>query len=172
MTWLPLVAVDPGGTTGIVALRVPREEIFGEPAEAGSLYERLVIVGYSQVPEDQAVTAVAQECRVIQAPYAEPFTLPLILESFALRTKVTSRDVLAPARVNAAIEQELAGNEMVRIYQQSPSEAKGTVTDERLRRWGLYRKGSPHARDALRHAVYFCRKARADEKVRMEAWGE
>lgn len=32
---------------------------------------------------------------------------------------------------------------------------KGFVTDSKLKAWDMYRKGKPHARDAIRHGCYF-----------------
>lgn len=37
------------------------------------------------------------------------------------------------------------------------SMAKTTVTNERLKRWGLWAKGSEHSRDAIRHLVTYLR---------------
>lgn len=37
------------------------------------------------------------------------------------------------------------------------SMAKTTVTDERLKRWGLWARGSGHSRDAIRHLVTYLR---------------
>lgn len=34
-------------------------------------------------------------------------------------------------------------------------EPKGFVTDDKLRAWGLYIKGKKHARDAIRHGIFF-----------------
>jgi hypothetical protein len=34
-------------------------------------------------------------------------------------------------------------------------QAKGFVTDEKLKAWGFYQKGVRHARDSIRHACYF-----------------
>ena len=33
--------------------------------------------------------------------------------------------------------------------------AKGFVTDDKLKAWGFYIKGKRHARDAIRHAIYY-----------------
>jgi hypothetical protein len=40
-------------------------------------------------------------------------------------------------------------------YNQMASQAKGFVTDEKLKHWGFYRVGLRHARDAIRHGCYF-----------------
>lgn len=38
---------------------------------------------------------------------------------------------------------------------QSASSAKGFCTDEKLKDWDFWQKGERHARDAIRHGVYF-----------------
>lgn len=40
-------------------------------------------------------------------------------------------------------------------YNQMAHQAKGFVSDEKLRAWGMYQRGKKHARDAIRHGVYF-----------------
>lgn len=38
---------------------------------------------------------------------------------------------------------------------QMAHQAKGFVTDEKLQAWGMYQRGQKHARDAIRHGVYY-----------------
>lgn len=38
---------------------------------------------------------------------------------------------------------------------QMAQQAKGFVTDEKLKHWGYYNMGPKHARDAMRHGVYY-----------------
>lgn len=38
---------------------------------------------------------------------------------------------------------------------QMAQQAKGFTTDEKLKHWGFYDKGPKHARDAMRHGVYY-----------------
>lgn len=45
------------------------------------------------------------------------------------------------------------------LYQQQASAAKGVMTDKRLKLMGLWIKGQPHARDAIRHLVIATRRA-------------
>lgn len=40
-------------------------------------------------------------------------------------------------------------------YNQMAQQAKGFVSDEKLKSWGFYKKGHRHARDAMRHGIYF-----------------
>jgi len=64
---------------------------------------------------------------------------------------------LAPVRVGSmlAFAAELA---VMDVTYQMASMAKTTVTNERLKRWGLWTKGSEHARDATRHLVTYVRR--------------
>lgn len=43
----------------------------------------------------------------------------------------------------------------VPVVFQMASTAKGFVTDDKLKAWGLYKEGMRHSRDAFRHACYF-----------------
>lgn len=48
----------------------------------------------------------------------------------------------------------------VNLHWQQPSDAKGVITDDRLKKMGLWIVGKPHARDAIRHLVIALRRAR------------
>lgn len=69
---------------------------------------------------------------------------------------------LAPVRVGSmlALAAELA---VMDVEYQMASMAKTTVTDERLKRWGFWTKGSDHARDATRHLLTYLRRYAAGE---------
>ncbi len=41
------------------------------------------------------------------------------------------------------------------VYEQTAQIAKNFCTDERLKLWGMYPKGLRHARDAIRHGIYY-----------------
>lgn len=41
------------------------------------------------------------------------------------------------------------------IYYQMATQAKGFVTDDKLKQWGFYDSSMRHARDAIRHGCYF-----------------
>jgi hypothetical protein len=76
----------------------------------------------------------------------------IVIEDFILRERTSSRDLLSPVRLTAQLVL-LAQQERKRMRLHfSPPAGKSVVSDERLKRWGLYTT-KPHARDALRHLV-------------------
>ncbi|MNB67157.1 hypothetical protein D3C75_136420 [compost metagenome] len=40
-------------------------------------------------------------------------------------------------------------------FNQMAHQAKGFVTDEKLKAWNMYKTGQKHARDSIRHGIYF-----------------
>jgi hypothetical protein len=95
------------------------------------------------------------------------------LEGFDLRESSMDPALLSPVRVNSIFMDRLAvGGAQVRVFFQSASDAKRTVTDERLRRWGLYDSSSgAHARDADRHATLLLRRFASDRDLRIRVFG-
>jgi hypothetical protein len=98
-----------------------------------------------------------------------------LFEDFILRTSNMDRDVLSAVRVTAAAEFGLWMMGRISLPRQSPSLAKTTATDERLKAWGLYQRsgGMRHARDADRHAITFYRRCTQGPKgqaLRELAW--
>lgn len=49
----------------------------------------------------------------------------------------------------------LAVQRKIPFFDQSAQQAKQFVSDEKLERWGFYKEGLRHARDAMRHGCYF-----------------
>lgn len=94
----------------------------------------------------------------------------VVNEDFILQTSDQARHTLAPVRVNAAFDVLLegGGSSGVRKVKFLASDAKRTVTDDRLRRWRLYDLGGgvKHRRDALRHNILFLRKWSTDPSFR------
>ena len=100
----------------------------------------------------------------------------IVMEDFILRKFDQGRDILSPVRVMAALDfgfWSIGRDDQV--FRQQPSLAKTTATDERLKRWGLYRRegGMNHARDADRHAITFlrrCSQGKGSRLLREQAW--
>lgn len=102
---------------------------------------------------------------------------PVVIEDFVLRKFSKDRDLLAPVRITARIEQVIETlrdcapeKPKLPVFKQQPSLAMGVCTDVRMRRWGLWTPGAPHANDALRHAVTFLRRCRDDKGLLYKAF--
>lgn len=95
----------------------------------------------------------------------------IVMEDFVIRGHDRSRQFLSPVRIMAKIDYLLwkTGRS---AFRQSPSDAKNTCSDARLKEWGLYDSygGLNHARDADRHALLFLRKSKQNEYLRRAAW--
>jgi hypothetical protein len=88
----------------------------------------------------------------------------LVTEGFKLRQMNAE---LSPVEINSVITWALRPRYFV---VQMPS-IMNSVEDDRLKRWGFWLPGKEHARDAVRHALYFLkqqkeRAVRADRLVR------
>lgn len=146
------LAADPGGATGwnltVIdkrALLQPELKIL----EAVEFWSAGELTG----PEDKQAAALAS-LAILWGVNA------FILEDFILRKLAGGRDLLAPVRLTARIEQALYGSGIV-IIKQQPSLAMSTMTDERLRATGLWRPGQPHANDGTRHVWTWFRRKKA-----------
>ncbi len=80
-------------------------------------------------------------------------------ESFILLKPERDPEYLSPVRIRSAFSYALEDEFAILMRDQMPGDAKNTFSDDRLRRAGLYIKGSDHPRDALRHTLLAIRKA-------------
>jgi hypothetical protein len=161
-----ILAVDPGTTSGVAAgLFHPTADI--KSCISAGDWEAWEVDGS---PAEQA-WQIMDEYRDRQAQWnaINGVALPdthLVCESFALRLKKahgagSDQRMLDPVRVASAMEAlalhifALNGEirPWVKIEYQLPSAAKKYVTNERMRRWGAWVKGSEHKRDAMRHMI-------------------
>ena len=165
---LYVVGVDPGETTGIAVIGVPRGSIYAQEPGAVFHLEAHETAG-SVTSQVNLICKIARRIAGLTGP------APAIMcEGFKLRTKVTSQNVLAPVRVESALRYAVntgrAGESLMPPCIM-PGEAKGTATDDRLKAWGLWIPGSDHKRDAVRQCIMLVRRAKVDPAVRMSAWG-
>lgn len=158
-----VMAIDPGTTTGAVA------GLFHAAADiptciANGDWEAWEVDGS---PAEQA-WQIMDEFRDLQAEWniagvAMP-DIHLVCESFALRLKKahgagSDQRMMDPIRVITALETlalrpwQDGYRRWIKLEYQLPSEAKGYVTNERMRRWNAWVVGSEHKRDATRHMV-------------------
>ncbi|QAU07304.1 RuvC-like resolvase [Gordonia phage NosilaM] len=187
---LSIIAFDPGGTTGWSIMRLDPAKLLDKTvrpndvvthwyhgeidcgAQSGSAGTSAIAqggdLGHSETGEAAGVFLCE---RLIQVAAGVPRTV-VVVEDFILRTQSKGRDALSPVRITGGLDQLLweGKNVPYPLTKQQPSEAKSSVTDERLKLWGFYESGSRHARDADRHALLFLRKVRASRAKMFTAW--
>jgi hypothetical protein len=174
---------DPGSTTGWALFSIHPDALEDPEAKILDNIHHWSCGEWIGAENEQAMTALA---------LAEAWEDAAVgSEDFVLRTANAAREVLSPVRIVEKIDYGLwagfAGNTPDqfgddgevsrlkmgrRLYKQMASYAKGAVTDDRLRSWGLYRHtvGLEHGRDAVRHGLTFLRRAKKDATLRREAW--
>ncbi|WGH22066.1 RuvC-like resolvase [Gordonia phage MerCougar] len=187
---LSIIAFDPGGTTGWSLMRLDPVKLLDKTvrpndvvtrwchgeidcgAQSGSAGTSAIAqggdLGHSETGEAAGVFLCE---RLIRKVAGIPRTV-VVVEDFILRTQTKGRDALSPVRITGGLDQLLweGKNVPYPLVKQQPSEAKASVTDERLKLWGFYDSGSRHARDADRHALLFLRKVRASRAKMFAAW--
>jgi hypothetical protein len=125
-----LLVFDPGDTTGVASF------IDGQIKVATHLRRDLLL--FKKVIESFAPDMmVVESYRIYQSKMAQH----------------VHSDV-PTLRLIGAIEM-LAAMQQVPIVWQSAAEAKGFITDEKLQAWGMWSEDSKHARDAIRHGLYY-----------------
>ena len=178
-----VISIDPGGTTGWSRMVVhPEALVDPEIPILTNILDRAngqvrAIPATPNGKAPKALNLALEERRCIKTLVSDVlypwYGAALVIEDFLLRKKVMDRELLSPVRLCAALElaAEYEGFSMT-LHRQSPSEAKTTATDARLKDWGLYSRagGMQHARDADRHSITFLRRAKARGSVRGEAW--
>lgn len=171
---LAIIGVDPGGTTGVAIATLQRKEI-------GSLTDVFVEMGQlsygfsgngfdiieSASAEEGEAKVAAEIAQLVRTAVLHGSRVVLVIEDFVVRRFDSSREFLSPVRITARIQQELFNDTIcqgVTVAMQSPSDAKQTCTDERMKKWGIQPKTHKdrHGLDAARHCVLFIRKLMAN----------
>lgn len=172
---LAIIGVDPGVTTGVAIATLQRKEI-------GSLADVFVEMGQlsygfsgngfdiieSASAEEGEAKVAAEIAQLVRTAVLHGSRVVLVIEDFVVRRFDSSREFLSPVRIIARIHQELTHYKevanQVTIAMQSPSDAKQTCTDERMKKWGIQPKTHKdrHGLDAARHCVLFIRKLMAN----------
>lgn len=138
-------SIDPGGTTGIAFWR-----------DGGLCAWDSWRCGFGWKEQGRLVGEMADQV----LDWVGPEGL-LVVEDFVLRggsMRSTRRDALSPVQVTGLMLGRMQGRGWVgKLELQSAANAKGVVTDARLKGMGLYR-GNDHVRDAIRHGVLYLRK--------------
>jgi hypothetical protein len=153
-----VMAVDPGQTTGWVISDL-REERMAVGATHMMVKEGLM--NYGQVGGGTTVESECKQARFLLQACEHHEVELVVMESFFLfPDQGHSPDPagIAPVRIISRFEMiNWLTLPTYPITFQTPSE-KSVITDERLRRWGLWKPGKPHANDAMRHLCVFARK--------------
>lgn len=162
---LPIIGLDPGGTTGWSLIVLHRNAFDGTIENA--LKTRVTWL-HGQVDcrgvnaEDEGVYQLRK--LIDEWPWAA-----VVIEDFILRParKESSRNLLSPVRITAKLEHHLWMRDREMILQQ-PSLAK-RLDDERLKALNVYTRegGMQHARDADRHVLMFMRRCMDGSKGRV-----
>lgn len=171
---LAIIGVDPGVTTGVAIATLQRKEI-------GSLTDVFVEMGQlsygfsgngfdiieSASAEEGEAKVAAEIAQLVRTAVLHGSRVVLVIEDFVVRRFDSSREFLSPVRITARIQQELFNDTIcqgVTVAMQSPSDAKQTCTDERMKKWGIQPKTykDRHGLDAARHCVLFIRKLMAN----------
>jgi hypothetical protein len=143
------MGVDPGGTTGVTTALVPRRATVADCMRHAKLSPYEV----SGAMIDQSVRIALDWLDfVAKAQFKHRITIDrcfLAIESFQLRQRNV---MLSPLEIHCALQGLLYQHD-VNFKEQTPSQSKTFATDQRLRAWGCYVKGSTHKRDSLRHVA-------------------
>lgn len=171
---MPILALDPGGTTGWSLLVLPKR--WGT-AVTLSMPQDVILRSKIRWHHGQVDCLASEDSGVhhlIKLIDDWP-SAAIVVEDFILRPhrNEMSRELLSPVRITAKIEHHLWKNRR-KMWLQTPAQAKSVGSDERLKAWGVYTRegGLQHARDADRHVMLFLRRCMGSKGIatRNVAW--
>jgi hypothetical protein len=158
---LAIIGVDPGTTTGVALVVVERPRMVAGVATPKSVWKALSVADVESYDVTGAPALQGWEIMTTYREWREPYRYnAIVFEDFMLTPGHGSdtRSLLDPVRVTWACEalcRTRAGLRWATIIMQPPS-AKQFANNDRLRRHGLWVKGSSeHRRDAIRHVAAF-----------------
>lgn len=169
---LHVIGIDPGETTGWCRLTIPRDSMYDD--EPGRIEEW--DYGEFLGPD---ISQVIEICRLVRETQGLDFAVgpAVVCEDFDLMHENPTTDpvLLTPVRIASMLQYaqfrgDMGPDSLVTL--QGRTVAKETATDDRLRHYGLYVKGSDHIRDATRHAWVAIRRAKQSEDVRAAMWAD
>lgn len=152
-----ILALDPGGTTGWVKQ--------GQYAQASEFV-------WGQLEESNhhnklwsLLTMAVGEALSLSVPCY------IVYERFEFRHEERDRDKIEyiSAEYNGVVKLFGQNNHPhVKLVEQGASQAKDFFTDDKLRHLGLWVPGKKHARDAMRHLLYFITFTQGDKRFLMK----
>jgi len=159
---LHIMGIDPGHTTGWTRLTVPRYSIFGDE------YPEITEWDYGEFtgPLARQAVEIARLARETQGLDYKT-GVALVCEAWDQDPKFKSTDpeTLSPVRIGAQLEllreQGLLGDSTLHFQSRTLIHATA-VSDERLKKLGMYVPGSDHIRDSTKHAIIGLRRAAED----------
>lgn len=160
-----VMAIDPGGDTGWVWAMVPGRRDpsveLGEARASGRMeWGELGGEENEQVLQIREIWVRALRRYRLSVRAGQSRQTRFVCESFQLRESTSDPSLLSPVRIQSKLELLLyTGNIQADVYQTYQPSQKSVITDERLKRWGLWLPGQRHARDAMRHVALDLRSA-------------
>lgn len=164
--WWPRVLwIDPGDITGVSCVWFDPAALF-----AGLKTPRCILAWSSRQISGAEDLQIDQIMKIV-AELGGPTGLAVGCESFVMQQFNMSDSFLAPVRLRAKLEFGLhrgtkdETDGVVRrrkVATQSASDAKNTITDQRLKIMQMYTPGPDHIRDATRHCLLWLRRLRSD----------
>ncbi len=165
--WPRTMWIDPGQSTGVTVVWSDPELLLRRDSPA----IRSVMAWWTTQLNGSDNSQTYQISQLV-SQLGGPSGLCIGIESFTLRTHVTSREVLAPVRLTSKIEFALwrgvqEHDKKVRrreqIAYQSPADAKSAFDDNRLKTVDMYTPGPDHIRDSTRHSLLWLARLRNEE---------
>lgn len=170
-----VLAVDPGTHTGWSIVWFDDEVLFDETkpvSRAPVAWWSGMVVG----PEIRHTDYLMARIRQVGVGGEG---LCVVVEDFIVRRMAMERTFLSPVRVTEQLRWALhrGQREPDGVFRhrrlpdlQSPSDAKSTVTDNRLKLWQMWLAGADHPRDATRHALLWLRRLRGRGEAFYDTW--
>lgn len=125
------------------------------------------------------ISQVIDICRLVRETQGLDFAVgpAVVCEGFDIMHENPTTDpvLLTPVRIAsmliyAQFRGDMGPDSLVTL--QGRTTAMETATDDRLKHYGLYVKGSAHIRDATRHAWVALRRAKKDKAIRAAMWAD
>lgn len=171
-----IVGIDPGVTTGISIVAFNEDEIprpdgvehwgSGQISYGGSGNAEDIIDVEDGYVEHRIASEIGREIDSLATQWRSRKVI-VAMEDFIVRQPNKTREFLAPVRIAAAVAQEVYRHPNVKIIYQTPADAKGICTNERMDKWGFEIKTQKdrHSRDADRHAILCLRRIMEKPKL-------
>lgn len=162
---LVVVWADPGKATGWSVHRVNIQELLrlGQVGCVSRLWWR--VGQFVSSSTSASVDSYLNLCRAVWEKADEEDVVVIGCEGFTLRMNSTDYWLLEPVRFMSVLKDRLRESG-VGVEEQQPGDALKTITNVRLRTWGLYQSGSEHGRDAQRHGLLFLRRYASQPALR------